>query len=96
MFLGGHGLTWDVHGSYGSHEPVSALRDRLNVLLIRPPFAEELTQQGDVTREAALFYERVGPDPLKEFVFFDEWGIEAPFAVDPPGTRHTAAGPPGA
>jgi nitroreductase len=32
--------------------------------------------------------------PLEEFVFFDEWGIEAPFAVDPPGTRHTAAGPP--
>jgi nitroreductase len=32
--------------------------------------------------------------PLKEFVYLDEWDIPAPFAVDPPGTRHTAAGPP--
>jgi nitroreductase len=32
--------------------------------------------------------------PLAEFVYLDEWGIQAPFAVDPPGTRHTAAGPP--
>jgi len=32
--------------------------------------------------------------PLAELVFFDEWNAPAPFAVDPPGTRHTAAGPP--
>jgi nitroreductase len=32
--------------------------------------------------------------PLHEFVFLDEWGRSAPFAVDPPGTRHTGAGPP--
>jgi nitroreductase len=33
--------------------------------------------------------------PLDEFVYLDEWGGSAPFASDPPGTRHTAAGPPG-
>jgi len=32
--------------------------------------------------------------PLGEFVYLDEWGEPAPFAVDPPGARHTAAGPP--
>jgi nitroreductase len=32
--------------------------------------------------------------PLDELVFLDEWGVPAPFAVDPPATRHTAAGPP--
>jgi nitroreductase len=32
--------------------------------------------------------------PLREFVYLDEWDVQAPFAVDPPGTRHTAAGPP--
>ena len=32
--------------------------------------------------------------PLGELVFLDEWGGPAPFAIDPPGTRHTSAGPP--
>ncbi len=32
--------------------------------------------------------------PLQELVYLDEWGTPAPFAVDPPGTRHTQAGPP--
>ncbi|HVC71551.1 MAG TPA: nitroreductase family protein [Acidimicrobiales bacterium] len=32
--------------------------------------------------------------PLGELVYLDEWAAPAPFAVDPPGTRHTAAGPP--
>jgi nitroreductase len=32
--------------------------------------------------------------PLDELVYLDEWGGPAAFAVDPPGTRHTAAGPP--
>jgi nitroreductase len=32
--------------------------------------------------------------PLNELVYLDEWGGAAAFAVDPPGTRHTAAGPP--
>ncbi len=32
--------------------------------------------------------------PLSELVFADRWGEPAPWAVDPPGTRHTAAGPP--
>ena len=32
--------------------------------------------------------------PLSELVFEDTWGQPAPWAVDPPGTTHTAAGPP--
>lgn len=32
--------------------------------------------------------------PLGELVYEGRWGDPAPFAVDPPGTRHTAAGPP--
>jgi nitroreductase len=32
--------------------------------------------------------------PLDELVYLDQWGAPAPFAVDPPGTRYTAAGPP--
>jgi nitroreductase len=32
--------------------------------------------------------------PLNELVYLDQWEGPAPFAVDPPGTRHTAAGPP--
>jgi nitroreductase len=31
--------------------------------------------------------------PLEELVYPDEWGGPAPFAIDPPGARHTAAGP---
>jgi hypothetical protein len=31
---------------------------------------------------------------MHELVYLDEWEGPAPFAVDPPGTRHTAAGPP--
>ena len=31
--------------------------------------------------------------PLAELVYLDEWGSAAPFATDPPGARHTAAGP---
>jgi nitroreductase len=32
--------------------------------------------------------------PLSELVYLDGWGAPAEWAVDPPGTRHTAAGPP--
>jgi hypothetical protein len=32
--------------------------------------------------------------PLGELVFTDRWGDPAPWAVDPPGTRFTSAGPP--
>jgi nitroreductase len=32
--------------------------------------------------------------PLGELVYLDDWGGPAPFAVDPPGTCHTSAGPP--
>jgi nitroreductase len=32
--------------------------------------------------------------PLAELVFEEQWEAPAPWAIDPPGTRHTAAGPP--
>jgi nitroreductase len=32
--------------------------------------------------------------PLGELVYAEAWGAPAPFAVDPPGTTHTSAGPP--
>lgn len=32
--------------------------------------------------------------PMSELVFEDHWDASAPWAVDPPGTRHTSAGPP--
>jgi nitroreductase len=32
--------------------------------------------------------------PLRELVFGDQWGSAPEWAVDPPGTRHTQAGPP--
>jgi nitroreductase len=32
--------------------------------------------------------------PISEVVFADEWGRTPDWAVDPPGTAHTAAGPP--
>jgi hypothetical protein len=31
--------------------------------------------------------------PLRDVVFDDMWGADAPWAVDPPGTRFTSAGP---
>jgi nitroreductase len=33
--------------------------------------------------------------PFSELVYQDAWAQPAPWAVDPPGTRYTAAGPPG-
>jgi hypothetical protein len=32
--------------------------------------------------------------PLSELVYENAWGQAAPWAVDPPGTRYTQAGPP--
>jgi nitroreductase len=32
--------------------------------------------------------------PVRELVFEDQWGVAAPWAVDPPGTCFTQAGPP--
>jgi len=32
--------------------------------------------------------------PLSELVYSDGWGVTPDWAVDPPGTRHTSAGPP--
>ncbi|HEU5302662.1 MAG TPA: nitroreductase family protein [Acidimicrobiia bacterium] len=37
---------------------------------------------------------RVRRRPLPELVFEETWGSAPPWAVDPPGTAHTAAGPP--
>jgi nitroreductase len=33
--------------------------------------------------------------PLGELVFAESWGCVPDWAIDPPGTRHTRAGPPG-
>jgi len=33
--------------------------------------------------------------PMSELVFEESWGQAPDWAVDPPGTRHTSAGPPG-
>ena len=33
--------------------------------------------------------------PLQELVFEERWGASTQWAVDPPGTRYTSAGPPG-
>jgi nitroreductase len=32
--------------------------------------------------------------PLNSFVFGDSWGVSPDWAIDPPGTTHTSAGPP--
>ena len=32
--------------------------------------------------------------PMPELVFAETWGRPAPWAIDPPGVRHTSAGPP--
>ncbi len=32
--------------------------------------------------------------PLDQLVYLDQWAGPAPFAIDPPGTRYTRAGPP--
>jgi len=32
--------------------------------------------------------------PISELVYEEEWDHPAPWAVDPPETRHTQAGPP--
>ena len=32
--------------------------------------------------------------PMSELVFGDQWNVAASWAEDPPGTRHTSAGPP--
>ena len=31
--------------------------------------------------------------PISELVFADEWGAMPGWAIDPPGTQHTSAGP---
>lgn len=62
---------------------------------------ELLAIPGDVSIAATITLGRPegghGPvrrRPMDELVFADRWDDAAPFAVDPPGTRHTSAGPP--
>jgi hypothetical protein len=32
--------------------------------------------------------------PMSELIYAEEWGVAPEWAIDPPGTRHTEAGPP--
>lgn len=68
---------------------------------VEPQLAELLGLPEQATIAACLTLGRPvgrhGPvrrRPLAELVFEDRWGEPAPWAVDPPGTRHTGAGPP--
>jgi nitroreductase len=77
-----------ITGFHGPHE------DELRELL-RMPRADEIAiaatiplgrpqgQHGPVRRR-----------PLRELVYDDAWDAPAPWAIDPPGTRFTQAGPP--
>ena len=74
----------------GWHYPVEA---ELKALLGIP---QEVFIAGTITigRPAG----RHGPvrrRPLRELVYGEAWGQAPEWAVDPPGTRHTSAGPPG-
>jgi nitroreductase len=69
--------------------------------LVEPQLRELLGIPDDVALAATITLGRPeghhGPvrrRPLGELVFEGAWGRPAPFAVDPPGTRHTSAGPP--
>jgi len=71
------------------HAPVEAeLRQLLGIpdgvaISATIPIGHPAGQHGPVRRR-----------PLGELVYEDRWEQLAPWAVDPPGTRHTAAGPP--
>lgn len=73
----------------GWHRPVEAeLRSLLGIpdefdLAATIPIGRPVGHHGPVRRR-----------PLRELVFDDRWDEPAPWAVDPPGTRFTAAGPP--
>jgi nitroreductase len=69
--------------------------------LVEPQLRDLLGIPDDVALAATITLGRPegrhGPvrrRPLAELVFEDSWGRAASFAVDPPGTRHTSAGPP--
>jgi nitroreductase len=69
--------------------------------MVEPDLRALLGIPDDVAMTAAITIGRPegkhGPvrrRPLAELVYEDGWGEPASFAVDPPGTRHTAAGPP--
>lgn len=71
------------------HRPVA---DELAELLGLPDDAEVAATIG-LGRPAGS-HGPVRRRPLAELVYAERWGRPAPFAVDPPGTRFTAAGPP--
>lgn len=74
----------------GWHHPVA---DRLRELLNLPDNAH-LAATITLGRVAG----RHGPVrrlPLDQLIYGDDWGDAPDWAVDPPGTRHTTAGPPG-
>ncbi len=69
--------------------------------LVEPQLHELLAIPEDVFIAATLTLGRPqgtnGPvrrRPLNELVFEERWGEPAPWAVDPPGTEYTGAGPP--
>ena len=69
-----------------------AVNEELRALLALPP-AAEIAATITLGRPVGSH----GPTrrrPLSELVFEDGWDHPAPWAVDPPGTRFTSAGPP--
>jgi nitroreductase len=71
------------------HYPVeSELRELLDI-------PEEVFLAGTITiGKPAGGHGPVRRRPLSEFVYSEGWGVTPDWAVDPPGTRHTSAGPP--
>jgi len=71
------------------HYPVeSELRELLNI-------PEEVFLAGTITiGKPAGGHGPVRRRPLSEFVYSEGWEVTPNWAVDPPGTKHTSAGPP--
>jgi nitroreductase len=73
----------------GWHHPVEAeLRELLSIpddheIAATIPLGRPEGRHGPVRRR-----------PIKELVYSDSWGETAEWAIEPPGTAHTAAGPP--
>lgn len=71
------------------HYPVEA---ELRALLAIP---EEVFLAGTITiGKPAGGHGPVRRRPLSEFVYSEGWDVTPNWAVDPPGTKHTSAGPP--
>lgn len=71
------------------HYPVeSELRELLDI-------PEEVFLSGTITiGRPSGGHGPVRRRPLSEFVYSEGWGVPADWAVDPPGTKYTSAGPP--